>query len=147
MISKRDEEIFDRRNNGEKVRHIADDYDLSGERVRQIYRKVRKEREFGRNGGMSRKMAKDQNELFMTITANPLGRPQRILSRAFNSLSREWHQRHGWKNGLPTVDFLLSLSNDEIWALNSSGKLTVSYLIDLKCHLIENKEEAVANEI
>ena len=77
-------------------------------------------------------MTLSDTPLFHLIFENTLGRTQNIQSRAYTCLFREWVRRNGYRSGYPTIEFMTSMSADEMIAMQGAGIKIVSYLIDLK---------------
>lgn len=134
MISERDMEIYKRKIGGERLQHIADDYKLSRERIRQICRKIdfQKKREELGFIDPPKKVKPEDTDLFEIIEQNPLKRLHVIQRRAYTCLSREYWKRNGLKAGLPTIEFLMDLRYNDIAGMQSAGPQTVEYLMELK---------------
>lgn len=142
MISERNMEIYQRRKNGEQILHLAEEFKLSRERIRQICFEVESDLKRQERGEPPRRIRKEETELFQFVMANPLRRRHTIQMRAYNCLMHEWYRQKGYKNGLPPVEFFAGMRYNDICAMQNAGPKTVEYLMELKdCLLTQNGGE------
>lgn len=147
MISERNVSIYQRKQNGEKLQHIADEFKLSRERVRQICFEVECDLKRQERGEPPRRIRKEETELFKLVMKNPLRRKHTIQMRAYNCLMHEWYRQKGYKNGLPPVEFFTSMRYNDICAMQNAGPKTVEYLMELKdCLHTEEEQESMETE-
>lgn len=135
----RNEEIYFRRQKGDTIGSIAQDYGISRERVRQICEKELEK--IGRVCLHPRKNPEKyyESELYCLIAKAKLGGFEQISDnfriRAYNALRRDWIRRKGRMDAIPPIQFFAALSKKDIHRMPSLGQRNEEFLLALQATL------------
>ena len=134
--AERDRAIYLRYKQHETYAGIAKDVGLSQEWVRQICYRERK-KELLPKEVKKRKTRKEETELFIfLVKKHPLvtasGKHSLIPMKSYNCLHREWSKSHINPDDYPSIEYLCSLSDEEILKFPHAGVGTLQFLQEMK---------------
>lgn len=126
-MERRDREIYQRWEAGEKLRSLADEYGLSVERVRQICKRQAAIEDRGEPSDLYRLL------LYRFSFTMPSGRASCAPRFAYRYVTQRWSMAD--HEGEPTVEFFLSIPEDEIRNARNVGPQTAEYMLSVQAAL------------
>ena len=151
----RNREIYLQRKKGGSIRLLAEQYHLSVEWIRKICLAERKKEHVPNWVKKDQPQRMEETELYKAIvvnhgleTAEKIGK--NIPLQAYNCLLRQWMKEKKEPENYPTVEYICSLSDEDIWNMTRVGRVKYEFLRTVRDHLllqITTGRETIHDEI
>ena len=143
VMRARNLEIYQRRKSGESYQSIAAMFGLSRTWVIKICYRERKLEFQPTRQEEERPQRLENTDLYLLLVRDhPVirssGKESAIPLQAYHCLYRQWLKSRSGEEDYPTIDFLLSLQDEQIRNMHRVGPAIYDYLLLIKQELVNN---------